>query len=121
MADCTKTVEFIREWKRMCLSNQKCKDCDAFLPIDGICRFNIKECNPELLEATARIVQKWSDEHPEMTWAGKLRELIPGADIETIIDLTCPKHYFGDRAPLCTTDAIECEDCWNGEYKEAEK
>lgn len=122
MADCSKTVEFLREWLRMCETEEK--------PVAGSFCGNcqIHEKSGELLCSTwvktngskaLAIVQKWSDENPVMTWAGKLRELLPNANIGSIIERGCPHEYFGSVAPIpsgCCT--VLCDDCWSSEYKE---
>lgn len=84
----------------------------------------------EVPEDVIAIVQKWSDEHPVMTWAGKLRELLPNANLVALSDLAaqtrgiriCPSDVFGAEAPCWRSGCNwECAECWNGEYKEAEK
>ena len=120
MADCTKTAEFLREWERMC--GQKCDDC----PIKAIkspvvpCVAYIGE-NPD---KTVAIVQKWSDEHPVMTWMSKLVEKFPNAEKISMITGACPGWVFGTGPNMHRTGCDgrrerRCEECWNGEYKEA--
>ena len=69
------------------------------------------------------IVQKWSDEHPVLTWQGKLKELLPHAPIAELMNDYCPAQIFGNEAPkstdLCESQAA-CVKCWNSEYKEAQ-
>ena len=121
MADCTKTADFLREWDRMC-SAFTCDDCPANS------RRNGRDCSCSTLknehpEDAIAVVQKWSDEHPVMTWAGKLKELLPGAKEETLKIIKhsfCPSDIFGFGACGNCTPEDPCEDCWNGEYKEAD-
>lgn len=114
MADCTKTVEFLREWSRMCDAHEECATCPLDEPTSGR---GCDVCN--IPDDAIAIVQKWSDEHPVMTWAGKLKELLPNADIGSIIESGCPHEYFGSVAPIPSGDCtVLCADCWNGEYKE---
>lgn len=119
MADCTKTVEFIRELVRLCDSNSLCSGCPLHNEQES-CEGTPSEY---LSEDAISIVQKWSDEHPVMTWAGKLRELLPHAPIGQIMDEYCPYQIFGDHAPYkedCEAEGpANCLDCWSGEYKEA--
>lgn len=117
MADCTKTVDFLREWKRMC-KNHNCNDCPLGNKkhVSTLCRwYVIDECDNAIA-----IVQKWSDEHPVMTWEGKLKELLPNVDMSKIIGTCCPYNLLGGKAPNVETcrSALECIYCWNGEYKE---
>lgn len=131
MTDCSKTVEYIREMARMCNDVVLCEIC----PLRGVaveddCLSRISK-NPA--QAIA-VVQKWSDAHPVMdpvmTWKGKLRELLPNANLVALSDLAaqtrgiriCPSDVFGAEAPCWRSGCNwECAECWNGEYKEAEK
>lgn len=120
MADCTKTVDFLREWGRMCQPGIFC--CSCPLARDGAttgCKPMMKEHPDDAIE----IVQKWSDEHPVMTWKGKLKEMLPNVDMSKIIGTCCPYNLLGGEAPNMETcrssgDYEDCVNCWNGEYKE---
>lgn len=122
MADCSKTLDFLREHNRMC-DGFVCKDC----PMGRENRPQTSEeycgdfVNNHTEDAIA-IVQKWSDEHPVMTWEGKLRELLPHAPIAEIMYEYCPQQIFGDPAPFdidCEGEGTEpCLACWRSEYKE---
>lgn len=60
MADCSKTLDFIKELHRMCHSSEFCSGC----PLGGIdcdCR-DIYKNHTRIV----KIVQKWSDENPEL-------------------------------------------------------
>lgn len=116
MADCTKTVDFLREWKRMC-DGTICHRCGIGEANDSVtmsCRRYVMTYPEDAID----IVQKWSDEHPVMTWAGKLRELLP--NFTGMPHNYCPSLFFGNHAPSGRGDCndIACVDCWNGEYKE---
>lgn len=55
--DCNKTLDFSHEYKRMCHCFDRCEGC----PLNTWC--------PEMSDITEEhiaIVQKWSDEHPEI-------------------------------------------------------
>lgn len=121
MADCTKTVDFLQEWKRLFDNTEIISLKDPKAPREVLI-YNQIMSDLERPEKTIAYVQKWSDEHPVMTWEGKLRELLPNADIGSIIENGCPHEYFGSIAPTrkgyCD---VLCAECWNGEYKEAEK
>lgn len=55
-----------------------------------------------------------------LTWWGKLREMLPDANIERVTILRCPSDYFGSHAPQSSVagcDEKTCCECWNGEYK----
>lgn len=118
MADCSKTAEFVREMVRMCQSFEVCGDgCQLYKAETQALR-----CAPNeyLDEGAIAIVQKWSDEHPVMTWESKLKELLPNVDMGKIIGTCCPYNLLGGKAPNMETcrSALECIYCWNGEYKE---
>lgn len=118
MADCTKTAEFLREWKRLFDNTEIISLKDPKKPKEVLV-YNQIMSDLENPEQTIRYVQKWSDEHPVMTWADKLKELLPNANIEEVIAPLCPNAFFGGiecpSQPGCDYD---CERCWNGEYKE---
>lgn len=121
MADCTKTAEFLREYARLC-GNGNCQECPIWREkaIAIPCVNYIQNHQAEVLT----IVQKWSDEHPVMTWAGKLKELLPNVDMSKIIGTCCPYNLLGGEAPNMETcrssgDYEDCVNCWNSEYKEA--
>lgn len=119
MADCSKTVEFIRELVRLCQNN----DCPDGCPMQVKGAPCIGSPHLGLCEDAIAIVQKWSDEHPAETWRSKLRKQLPNAVHEVMWTL-CPDRYFGDAAPGiahgCTRGGNwECFQCWDGEYKEA--
>lgn len=116
MADCSKTVDFLREWGRMCNSGV-CFGCGI-----GQAKEATAGCRRYVMthpEDAIAIVQRWSVEHPALTWAGKLNELLPNAKIEDIINMLCPRDVFGDKAPdTDTTCNMSCGECWSTEYKE---
>lgn len=121
MADCTKAAEFLREMRRLCRTFNTCGDgCPLY------CKYiDERLCNASknLDEGTIEIVQKWSDEHPVMTWEGKLKKLLPNVDMSKIIGTCCPYNLLGGEAPNMETccssgDYEDCVNCWNGEYKE---
>lgn len=121
MADCTKTAEFLREWKRLFDNTEIISLKDPKKPKEVLV-YNQIMSDLEHPEQTIRYVQKWSDEHPVMTWKGKLRELLQNGPIAQLTDEYCPFQLFGDHAPCRDTCYAEgtdaCDECWNGEYKE---
>ena len=118
MADCSKTMEFLREWKRLFDNTEIISLRNPKTPKEVLV-YNQIMSDLEHPEQTIRYVQKWSDEHPAMTWAGKLRELLPNAYIDSIIEGSCPHDYFGSVAPILSEECTSlCSACWNSEYKE---
>lgn len=122
MADCTKTVEFLREWARMCDMHVDCIGCPMSLKQNGhdeVCSEMVRNYPRDSIAT----VQKWSDEHPVLTWEEKLRELLPNVDARSVCNVTCPHDIFGGDAPdgnQCLSD-MDCDKCWSGEYKEEKK
>ena len=118
MADCTKTVDFLREWGRMCDTYDGCEKCPIRTKEIGnglSCVETIQRHQTDAID----VVQKWSDEHPVMTWEGKLKELLPNADIGALTATLCPSDIFGKNAQRNCDGENPCDECWAGEYKEA--
>ena len=54
-------VEFLRDFRRMCLSYDDCTGCE----FDGYqCSLMTKDCDHEKV---IRVVEKWAKEHPAKT------------------------------------------------------
>lgn len=118
MADCGKTVDFLKERKRLC-DSYKCKMCPVrqFFKIPDVCPlFEDDLCEEKLID----FVQQWSDEHPEpkpKTYADDFFEKFPKASRYTRNGITVP------TVQRCFVYEIECErgdcaKCWNEPYKE---
>lgn len=65
--DCSKTIDFLSELKRLCDTRDECvanaankEDCPMF----GICKLTHSKTCAKDAEKAIEIVQKWSDEHP---------------------------------------------------------
>lgn len=120
MADCSKTVEFLREFGRMC-GNGNCQECPIWREkaIAMPCVNYIQNHQAEVLT----IVQKWSDEHPALTWYGKMQQMLPKANLVALTSgiQVCPSDVFGESAPNWRNGCSRiCAECWTGEYKEEE-
>lgn len=118
MADCSKTVEFLREWKWMCEAYEECEFC----PLNDVTDSSL--CDVENIPDEAiDIVQKWSDEHPVMTWLDMLKKSFPNADDVAMVSKTCPGWIFGTGPNMFKTECTgkqehRCGACWLSEYKE---
>lgn len=104
MADLSKDVlAFSEGLKRMCRAYPGCEGCPAYseLPCD------IREVTPELIKA----VQKWSDEHPQKTYAQDFREKFPGClwDDDKPVGVCVSSIYHG----VYKCDGAGCRKCWN--------
>ena len=114
--DCSVTVNFLREWRRMCLAEHaKCRD---------ECPFGIYE-NGEGLSCdvfvqkfpmtAVEVVQKWSDEHPQKTRLDDLLEKYPHAKIS---DLNTPYFYpyllgYCNECGVCKIADRRYVICWH--------
>ena len=123
MTDCTRTLDFFAAWKRLCKEHHgACRDC----PLPGDATGSIFTWQRFVFEQPAeavRIVPTWADAHPAPTWEDKLRELLPGADMNLVVSCLCPGELFGGPGPSrlhCATKGDGCRACWQREYVEGE-
>lgn len=124
MTDCTKTMDLFAEWERLCKAQHgACRGC----PLSGDATGSIFTCQRFAFEQPAeavRIVQAWADAHPAPTWAVKLQEQLPSADMEKVVSSSiCPGELFGEPGPTrlhCTAKDADCRACWQREYVEGE-
>lgn len=129
MADCSKTVDFLKERKRLC-DSYNCKMCPVqpFFKIPDVCPLFDDDLYGEKL---IDFVQKWSDEHPEpkpKTYADDFFEKFPNAPYRIEDGLKIPKICrTGCYAVKCSYprtglfNTPECNKCWNEPYKEGEQ
>lgn len=107
--DCSKTVNFIPEKERMCGNFDDCSGCPLNSTNNSVgagCEILVTFHSDKAVE----IVQKWSDEHQQKTYAEDFFEKFPNA----------PKR--GDGKPTaCWGDVYghsgcnvqsTCKDCW---------
>lgn len=77
--DCSVTVIFFKEWRRMCDSSHDCGCCVLGMRDE----FGVNRCkahdNPEF---AVEVVQKWSDEHPVKTRLDDLLERFPNVSLD---------------------------------------
>lgn len=77
MIDCSKTEEFLKEWKRMCDSSHcTCQLCYLYEMVDtGSCHTAMRIMPKQVIME----VQKWSDEHPIKTRQSEFLKMFPNA------------------------------------------
>lgn len=116
MADCTKTEIFFEELNRL---TQGCLICCEDCPLCECNNSTQENCFVFIMrhynEAT-NIVQKWSDENPQMTLLEYLKKLLPNVRIG--YDGTpsmCPSDLGLEPEVFCT---YNCKKCWNRPYEE---
>ena len=56
-------VKFLREYKRICLTHCRCKDCPLYNAVGSVC--SIRACNDYDISEAVEIVENWSRENPE--------------------------------------------------------
>lgn len=105
MVDCSKTEEFLKEWKRMCDSSHcTCSQCCLYKMADiGSCHTAMRTMPKQVIME----VQKWSDEHPRKTRQSEFLKMFPNAKCwhnergDVYIEF-CPKLF--DTTSICIKD-----------------
>ena len=119
MADLSKdTLLFAKEFRRMCKSFVKCKDCELR---DQNCEFGQDINNDEDDERILQCVQRWHDKHAQKTYAQDFFLKFPNAR---------KKYYGGHAYPTicrqiayggeCKADIQPCSACWKELMEEGE-
>lgn len=107
--DCNKTINFMKECKRMCDAQEKCERC----PLDDCCSGNALW--DESPRRAIEIVQKWSDEHSSKTYAQDFFEKFPNAKKDAnMYPRICRQQIYGGECP----DEVGCFNCWNEPMEE---
>lgn len=117
--DCSKTINFFAEAKRLCDSRTGCT-ADAAnkeqCPLFVFCKHPVITRGAEYAKKLIENLQKWSNEHPEKTYAQDFFEKFPKAqsysDGSPVI---CRKIIYGEiRPPFenCYYTGA-CYRCWN--------
>lgn len=116
--DCSKTIDFFAEVKRLCGSRATCDDTahDGQCPFFKCCEHTLTAFAAVDIEKTVEILQKWSNEHPQKTYAQDFFKKFPKAqsysDGSPVI---CRKIIYGEiRPPFenCYYTGA-CYRCWN--------
>ena len=113
--DCSVTVIFLREWRRMCEFYDG-DECFESCPMNGIANNKYLSCtdvaqkNPE---RAVKIVQKWSDEHSVKTRLDDLLEKYPKAWMEANSSVVAPwKLGYCRNCSKCSLNGRLLPDCW---------
>lgn len=117
--DCSKTIDFFAEAKRLCDSHTACRADMANkgqCPLFAFCEHTIATGGAEDAITAIEILQKWSDEHPKKTYAQDFFEKFPKA--QSCSDgspFVCRKRIYGGiRSTLEDCDYTgACYRCWN--------
>lgn len=122
--DCSKTIDFFAEAKRLCDSRTACTADVANkerCPLLAFCGSTFTTGRAEETITAIKNLQKWSDEHPKKTYAQDFFEKFPKAqsysDGSPVI---CRKIIYGEiRPPFenCYYTGA-CYRCWNEPMEE---
>ena len=123
--DCSKTINFFPEVKRLCNSRDVCV-ADATnknrCPMYDFCYLpNSKVCVEELIKAVENL-QKWSDEHSRKTYAQDFFEKFPDApkdkSAKSEYPDACRDMIYGGGCPKIDQEIDCCYECWNEPMEE---
>lgn len=116
--DCSKTINFFYEFKRLCDSRTACT-ADAAnkeqCPLYVFCRQPLTIRAEDAIKAVENL-QKWSDEHPKKTYAQDFFEKFPKAQSNSDgTPFVCRKRIYGGiRSTLEDCDYTgACYRCWS--------
>ena len=117
--DCSKTINFFAEAKRLCDSRTVCT-ADAAnkeqCPLFVFCKHPVITRGAEDAKKLIENLQKWSDEHPKKTYAQDFFEKFPKAQSNSDgTPFVCRKRIYGGiRSTLEDCDYTgACYRCWS--------
>ena len=119
--DCSKTINFLPEFSRLCNSRTACT-ADAAnkeqCPLLNLCGLPLLQI---CAEKAVENLQKWSDEHPKKTYAQDFFEKFPKA--QSGLDgtpLVCREEIYGRARPEFEDCGYtgSCKNCWNEPMEE---
>lgn len=116
MADCTKTETFFEELNRLTkgctIHCRDCPLCESNNSTQEYCFVFIMRHYNEAIN----IVQKWSDENPQMTLLEYLKKVFPNVRIgDDRTPSMCPSDLGLEQEVFCL---YNCQKCWNRPYEE---
>lgn len=117
--DCSKTINFFAEAKRLCDSRTGCT-ADAAnkeqCPLFAFCRRTLATQSAEEFIKAMQNLRKWSDEHPKKTYAQDFFEKFPKAQSGSDgIPFVCRKRIYDGTHPTFENGNYTgaCYKCWN--------
>lgn len=112
--DCSKTINFFAELKRLCDLRLTCGAVahDEQCPLYDFCRLTHSQTYAGEAKRAIENLQKWSDEHPKKTYAQDFFEKFPNAqNYAGVNPVVCRKKIYGG---FKNGDCAEpCYKCWN--------
>ena len=120
--DCSKTIDFYTEIRRLCSSRLTC-EADAAnkegCPMLGLCDCSITTTRAEDAIKAVENLQKWSDEHSQKTYIQDFLEKFPKAQIDSDgTPFACRKKTYGGGCPKIESETDCCYECWNEPMEE---
>lgn len=124
--DCSITENYLKEKARMIEHTEDsmctaiCDDCPLCSDNNGT-NASCDEFDMLYPNKAIEIVQKWSDEHPQMTMLDKFKEQHPkGMCSGKGTPIMCPYHlgYEKSKNEECRNYKGNCVKCWNRPYTE---
>lgn len=122
--DCSKTIDFFTEFKRLCDSRTACttdEDNEEQCPLFAFCRRTLVMQSAEEVEEAVEILQKWSNEHPKKTYEQDFFEKFPKAQSNSDgTPFVCKKRIYDGMHPTfedCDYTGT-CKNCWNEPMEE---
>lgn len=117
--DCSKTIDFFAEAKRLCDSRTACSANEKNkerCPLFVFCKCTITTRSVEEIIMAIENLQKWSDERPKKTYAQDFFEKFPKAQSNSDgTPFVCRKTIYGEVPPKderCDRRGA-CKNCWN--------
>ena len=119
--DCSKTINFFAEAKRLCDSRTGCT-ADAAnkeqCPLSVFCKHPSITRGAEYAKKLIENLQKWSDEPPKKTYAQDFFEKFPNAKkLLGSAPTVCRKQIYPNVVSDFCSDA-DCVRCWNQSMEE---
>lgn len=118
--DCSKTINFLHELKRLCDSRTR---CEAYAANKERCpMLGVREdaftriCAEDAIKAVENL-QEWSNEHPKKTYAQDFFEKFPKApkdkSAKSEYPDACRNLIYGGGCPKIESRIDCCYKCWN--------
>ena len=121
--DCSKTIDFFSEFRRLCDSRGTCEATarDKQCPMYDFCELaHSRVCTNDAIKAM-EILQKLSGEQPKKTYAQDFFEKFPKAQNDSDgTPFACRKRIYGGVRPndkRCNRREA-CNECWNEPMEE---
>lgn len=125
MIDCNITKNYFNEKQRMTKKRKlyagiykcelDCSDCPlSSLNNDANDKMTCGEFETLCPEQAIKVVQRWSDEHPQRNYLSALLEIFPNTPLsdDGTPEIICPHHLGLKDVEDCEIDP-NCVECWN--------